>query len=478
MQRILNLTPHHARRGGADAARASCRLASLRRALPIALAAGLAGITPALAQTPLPEPAQAEPADAGCDEGRRIATGACLATELQVDGFANLRGGVRRGVAAIGRLRIGLGIDLEAAAGLEGWSFEASAFGIFGREPTPTLIGSLAPASNIEALPTFRLNELWLQRTVAGIGSLRFGQLAADTEFATAEAAGSLVNGTFGWPVALAVALPASGPAYPLATPGIRLALGDPEAGPAGLRLGLFSGDPAGRYGPETPPQRHNRYGTIFSFAGGAFMIGEAVVGGVAPGEGDALRPWVLKLGAWYHTGGFDSQRYDAQGLSLADPASSGVPRRFGNNYGGYAVGEVAVWRGEAGSLALFARAFAAPADRNLVSLQLDGGLAWRGPFGRREDTLSLGVSYARIGSGARGLDRDRMAFGEDGVLRTHETVVELNYDLAVVPGRLNLQPIVQWLINPAAGEPDERRSADRPLPDAFLLGMRVTASF
>ncbi|MBX6373384.1 MAG: hypothetical protein IRZ13_04005 [Acetobacteraceae bacterium] len=75
--------------------------------------------------------------------------------------------------------------------------------------------------------------------------------------------------------------------------------------------------------------------------------------------------------------------------------------------------------------------AWAARPRLRAESWSLDGGFAWRGPSGRREDALSFGVSYARIGSGACGLDRDRTAFGEDMVLRTHETVVELNYIMA-----------------------------------------------
>lgn len=446
-----------------------------RQGLPIALACALLAAAPALAQAPVQEPVQVEP-EGDCDGGRRIATGTCLAVELSVDGFANLRGGVRRGVAAFGRAALGLGVDLDAAAGLEGWSFQVTAFGIYGRQPTLGLVGSLAPVNNTEALSTFRLSELWLQREVEELGSLRFGQLAVDAEFATADAASNLVNGTFGWPVGLATALPSGGPAYPFAAPGVRLALGDPDAG-GGLRLALFSGDPGGRYGEDTDPQRHNRYGTNFSFVGGAFLIAEGVFGAEAPGP-DVPRPWAAKLGAWYHTGGFDSQRRDDTGLSLTHPALSGVPRRYGNNYGGYAIGEATLWRGESTSVAVFARVFAAPADRNLVSVQADAGVAWRGPFGRADDTLSFGVSQARIGADARGLDRSRQALGEDRVRRDHETVLELNYDVAIVPGRLSVRPIAQWLLHPAAREPDERVSATRQLRDAFVLGVRLTATY
>ncbi|MDJ0388999.1 carbohydrate porin [Roseomonas sp. E05] len=429
----------------------------------------------ALSALLLPPPARAqetpEPEEA-CETGSVLTPGLCLSTGFIVDAFGNLRGGLRRDVSAVGQLRLGLEADLGRIAGLGGWSLGASAIGIYGKQPGAGLTGSLAPPSNIEALSTVRLMELWVQREVEGWGSLRVGQLAADTEFAVADTAANLVNGTFGWPVALGEGLPSGGIAYPFAAPGVRLALGEPEEA-SGFRLGLFSGDPGGRYGQDTEGQRHNRYGVNFSTADGAFLIGEAVFGARAPEEGP--RPWVAKLGAWYHSGGFDSPRYDADGRSLADPASSGEPRRFHNNYGGYGIGEATLWRGEGQSLAAFARLFAAPSDRNLVSLQVDGGFAWAGPFGLRQDTLSFGASQARIGRGGRGLDEDTQAFSDPlRPVRRHETVLEVNYDLPVGP--VHLRPLAQWYIHPAAGEPDEETG--RKLRDAVLLGMRVQAEF
>lgn len=433
------------------------------RSLPVAL------LAPALAL--LPPAAQAE--EAACEEGRALAPGLCASLQATVDGVNVASGGVRHGTAAVAQVRLGLTADFARLAGLDGWRGAVSAMGIWGRQPTPDRVGSLAPVSNIEALTTFRLFEAWLERDLMGHGSIRFGQLAADSEFAVAEAAGNLVNGTFGWPVALAGALPSGGPAYPLATPGVRLALGDPD-GATGFRLGLFSGDPGGRHG-DGDPQRHNRHGLNFSTRGGAFVIAEAVTGGAAR---DGVRPWVVKLGGWYHSARFDDVRRDDTGLSLADPGSSGQPRRIAGNYGGHAVAEAVVWRGEGQRVAVFARGFLQPADRNAVSLQLDGGLAWSGPFGREADTLSVGVSHARIGARGRRFDRDLIAFGADRPVRSHETVLEVNYDLSVIEDRLAVRPFVQALFNPAAGEPDARRSDTRALPDAVLLGVRLTAGF
>jgi len=421
----------------------------------------------------LAAPAQAE---TECKEGPAVADGLCLSAVGTFDAVQNVTGGIRRGPAAIGQIAVGLTADLERIAGLDGWSGAVSAYGIYGRQPTPTRVGSFAPVSNIEALSTIRLYELWLERSLGDWGSLRFGQLAADREFAVAEGAGNLVNGTFGWPTALAGALPAGGPAYPLATLGARLALGDPDAG-TGMRAAIFSGNPGGKYGVETDPQMHNRYGTTFSTAGGMFAIAEAVTGGPAAATGEGPRSWTMKLGGWFHNGGFDSVEFDDVGLSLADPSSSGTPRRFRNNYGGYAVGEATLWRGEGGWLTVFGRAFTQPDDRNAISWQLDGGLAWRGPFGRMNDTLSLGVSWARIGDASREFDRATNSFGTLLPIRNAETVIEVNYDFAAVEGRLWIRPLMQYYVNPAAGEPNEQRDPTRSLPNAFVIGLRLVGT-
>ena len=426
------------------------------------LALGL-GATPALAE-------------AECEEGAAVADGLCLSVVGTFDAVQNLTGGIRNGPATIGQIAVGLAFDLDRMAGLDGWTGAVSGFGIYGRQPTPTRVGSFAPVSNIEALSTVRLYELWLERSFGDWGSIRFGQLAADSEFTLVKGAGNLVNGTFGWPVALAGALPGGGPAYPLATLGARLALGDPEAG-TGMRVGIFSGNPGGKYGVDTDPQRHNRYGTTFSTAGGLFTIAEAVTGGDAPAQGGGPRSWTVKLGGWFHNGGFNSVEFDDIGLSLADPSSSGTPRRFNNNYGGYGVGEITLWRGEEGWLTVFGRAFVQPADRNAVAWQVDAGLAWRGLFGRPNDTISAGVSWARIGDASREFDRATNTFGTPWPIRNAETVLEVNYDCVAIENRLSIRPLVQVYFNPAAGEPNDQRDPNGSLPNAVVIGLRLVAS-
>ncbi|MDT8354010.1 carbohydrate porin [Roseomonas mucosa] len=449
---------------------------------PILTALFLAGTTAAPARAD-DAPGQETPGtrEPACEDGASLTPGACLEGQVLLDSFANTRGGVHRGVAALGQLSLGTDLDLGTLAGWQGWTARASAYGIVGRQPSPSLIGSLSSLSNAEAVPTFRLSELWVQREVEGIGSLRIGQIAADTEFFTAAAAGSLTNGTFGWPMGISYALPSGGPGYPFAAPGIRLALGDPEGG-NGFRAAIMTGDPGGKYGAGTDPQRHNRYGTNFSFAGGTFYIAEGVVGAAAP-EDSKQRPWVAKLGAWYHNGGFDDQRGDP-GIYFAEPTSTnasvdplangGVPRKP-NNYGLYTVGEVTLWRGAASNLASFARLSFTPGGRNLLDFYGDAGLAWHGPFGRKDDTASIGLAYAQTGAAGRDLDRALRALTGLPPTRNREMVLEANYEAAVTD-HLAIRPGVQWISHPDAGIPDERYRDDARLRDAVVLELRLAA--
>jgi porin len=140
-------------------------------------------------------------------------------------------------------------------------------------------------------------------------------------------------------------------------------------------------------------------------------MIGEAVAGAARSDAGP--RPWVDKFGAWYHTGGFDAQRRVAEGLSLADPTSTGAPKRYRHNQGACAIAEVPLCRRAGQSLAAFARGFTQPSDRSALAIQADVELTWAPPFKHSGDIFSLGLSQVRIGHHARGMDQDLRACGD-----------------------------------------------------------------
>jgi porin len=107
--------------------------------------------------------------------------------------LGNLTGGMRRGVTYEGRLELALSADLEALASWTGAAFHVNAYQIHGQGLSASHIGNLLTVSNIEARPSTRLFDLWLQRElVDGKVSFRAGQLAADDEFVVSQYAANL----------------------------------------------------------------------------------------------------------------------------------------------------------------------------------------------------------------------------------------------------------------------------------------------
>src|SRR5262245_62138098 len=159
----------------------------------------------------------------GADAGRKVlaASGVTLSTNYVGEWQTNVSGGVSRGGDYIGRLEGVLDVDLAKLAGWNGLTFHANGFQIHGSGLSRDRLGqNLMTVSYIEALATTRLSELWLEQKFLGdrLG-IRFGQLAADTEFNLSSYGYQFINSTFGWPAIMAANLPSGGPAYPFATP-------------------------------------------------------------------------------------------------------------------------------------------------------------------------------------------------------------------------------------------------------------------
>jgi porin len=387
-------------------------------------------------------------------------------------------GGLRRGAIYEGRFEISTNIDFEKLLGWEGATLHANAYQIHGRGLSRDFLGNLLPASNIEAVSSTRLFDLWLQQDIIKDRlSIRAGQLAADDDFLLSDTASMFMNATFGWAPLVANNLPSGGPAFPLATPGIRI--GAKPAENVTFITGVFSGNPAGNPGSQDP-QRHNNAGTIFSLEGGVLVMSE-IQYAINQDKNSADLPGTYKLGGFYHTGRFDDLRFDNLGQSLASPSTTGVAARHHGDYGLYAVADQMVWR-EPGSedhgVTLFMRIGGAPADRNLIDFYVDGGAAYKGLVpGRDDDLLGIGFGYARISGDAAGFDSDTLAVsGSSGPVRDSESVLELSY-IAQVTGWWTVQPDVQFIFQPGGNVPDPN-DPTKPVPDAMALGVRTAISF
>jgi porin len=395
------------------------------------------------------------------------------------EGFADVSGGQRRLAIYEGRFEMTFEANLEKLFHWPGATFHVTGYQIHGRGLSSNAVGNLLTVSNIEAASSSRLFTLWLEQNWGDDKfSLRIGQLAADDEFATSDTAGLFINGTFGWPGSLGINLISGGPAYPLATPGVRLRIG-PFNG-LSFQAAVFSGDPGGR-GSEEDPQLRNPSGTAFSFTGGAFFIGEATLASPDAGWIPGL-PTKLKAGFWYHTGDYDDQRFDDTGRSLADPASSGVALRHRGDYGGYLILDQALWRVPGSTdrgLNGFVRFAINPSDRNLVSWYLDAGLVFTGPLAvRPKDSIGVAFGFARISGAARGYDRDAIALAAaTDPVRDYEGVLELTYQAQITPW-WTVQPDLQYVFHPGGNVTNPLDASGGRIRDALVLGVRTTFAF
>jgi porin len=412
------------------------------------------------------------------DELKNAGVTACFNYLGEVLG--NASGGVRRGTTYEGRLEMLVNLDLEKLVQWSGATIHANAYQIHGRGISANDLGNnLLFASNIEAERSTRLFDLWLEQQLwSSLVAVRIGQLAADDEFITSYYAGVFVNSTFGWPGLTAADLPSGGPAYPLATPGVRVKVNATDQ--LSVMAAVFNGDPAGR-GTGTPQSR-DASGTAFRVNDDVFAIAEAAYtldqGKAAPGL-----PSIYKLGGWYHSGRFADQRFDGAGQSLANPASSGVPAQRRGDYGLYAIVDQMLWHvpdTKDQGLGVFLRVAGSPSDRNQVDFYVDGGLNYKGLVpGRGGDVLALGAAFARVSDAASSLDRDVNIFnGTHHPVRDHEMAIELTYHAQVTPW-WTVQPDLQLILHPAGHVADPTDpTGTRAIRDAVVIGVQTGLSF
>ncbi len=473
----------HAARGQRQAL---ARTVTLTRAVTLAAAMGLC--TGAWAaeddkkgpETGIPDPSIATSlpmnGDPGGHRARLAERGVTYQLNYIGEVLGNTTGGLSRGTVYDGRLEAVIEADLEKLAGLKGLFFHANGFWIHGEGLSTRHIGNFMAVSNAEALETVRLFELWLEQKFMGDkASVRVGQLAADSEFFISGYAGQFINGTFGWPAYMAADLPNGGPAYPLATPGIRLKL-DPTPNLT-LLAAVFNGDPAG---PSVDPQRANRHGTSFRVQDPALVMAEGQYkynqDKGAPGLAGTVR-----LGGWYHFGDFDDQRFGTDGLSLANPLSNRNPLQRGGNWGLYGVIDQQIWRPAGGEpdkgVGVFARVAGSPSDRNLVDFYIDGGIVFSGVVPRRpDDSFGAAFAYARISGDARDFDRDLIAGGAIQPVRDHEAALEINYTAQIVPG-WTITPEFQYIWHPG-GNVSSTANPASAVGDAVVLGARTVVRY
>jgi carbohydrate-selective porin OprB len=92
--------------------------------------------------------------------------------------------------------------------------------------------------------------------------SIRFGKLAADTEFMFADSAGAFIASTFGWTTLSSDNLPFGGPIYPFASPGVRVSVKPNDR--LTLMTAVYDDDPIGPCAEDLDPGQCNKHGLEF----------------------------------------------------------------------------------------------------------------------------------------------------------------------------------------------------------------------
>jgi porin len=455
--------------GWYGAARNSCLGIAFGAAIALAVS------VPASARCDLPEPDIADgsrhipdEAVAAIDPGgvRRALSkyGIAVGGLYTAEAFHNW-GGLQDGGAYEGVLELYANADMHKLGFWEGLCFFANGYQIHGRQITAGYVGALAPVSGIEAVPTTRLFEMWLEQHIfSETVSIRFGQLAADAEFFLSESAGYLLNATWGWASKAAENNPGGGPAYPLATPGVRVAVAPTDKHK--LMLAVFNGNAA----PECnkgggDPQRCNPHGLEFELDDPPLLMGEGdysydLAGGTLPG--------VIKFGTWYHFGTFEHRRIDVGGELIGVTGNAAKPLK--HNWALYAVVDQLLWRvpgsEDPHGISVFARAAGAPSDRNLIDLYFDGGFTFTGMIpSRPNDALAVGLAYT-------GISHEVSAFDIDSgkpIARNYEALLEVTSTFEFTQGWI-LQPDFQYFWNPGGNVAG--------IDDALVLGGRSTLRF
>ncbi len=454
----------------------------------------------ALAQPSLPD-ALKQIADQGGLRSQLEELGVRFIFTYYGDTLGNPSGGMQQGLRYDGRFGAIIDADLDKLVGWSGGTFHASIHEIQGAGLSAKNIENLMTVSSIEEPATTRLFNLWVEQKLGNDASLRVGQITAAQEFLVSQNANLFVNTTFGWPLLPSQDLPSGGPAYPEATPGIRLKFTPSDQ--LTLLAAIFNGDPAGP-GAGNPVKRDsnglafrvNDPPLLMAELGFAYNQGSSASLGKNPnqeGSGAATSaqqspvadstgtglPGSVKLGAWVYTGSALDRPFNSEGGVLAGLGEPGAPKA--GNFAIYGVIDQALWRtdGPAGDrgLNIFLRASAAPGGRNLIDFYLDTGLTFKGPIGSRpDDIVGIGFAFGHISPQA--LAREEIAAAGTAISTfPYEAAIELTYQWQIAQN-WSLQPDFQYIIHPGGQVLNPLDSGGAPIQNATVIGIRTIVKF
>ncbi len=367
----------------------------------------------------------------------------------------NPTGGIAQGITYDGLLNVPLDIDVDRLTrGLTSdLTFHVNALWIHGQGLSVRKVGDFSNVSNIAGYNTVRLQELWFQQTfLRKRASLRIGVLAADAEFFTSTNSSLFVNGTLGAFTLVGANLP-DPPIYPVAVPGVRLAVQPVSF--FSFQAGVYGGDSGGS-------QDQNNHGTNFNLRSGdgALIFSEiAYLRNQSPNDRGLVGTY--KLGSFVHTGSRDFPTFSSQ---AREALGTGVVESRSTNFGVYGVMDQELLKSGGRTVGLFVRGGYAPGDANFVNYYLDGGLDFTGFVpGRIRDVAGVAVAHSDVSNAFSRADR-----AQGGPGYSSETVFEATYRVTLAPW-WSVQPDLQYVFNPSGANGSH---------DALVLGVRSTVAF
>ncbi len=397
--------------------------------------------------------------------------GATLGVNDSENLLGNISGGVKQGATLQGVMTAVLKLDTAKAFGLPGGTLNVSALQIHGRPLTPYYLDDLQGANGNEADDATRLWELWYDQTFdAARVDIKAGQQSIDNEFMVSQNSALFINTMAGWPLIPSDDLYGGGPAYPQSSLGARIEykLNDNMT----MLAGVFDDNPpGGRF--DDDPQSKDAGGVRFNLNTGALYIAE-----LQYAKTSAL-PGSYKIGFWYDSGSFPDQEFGTDGLSLANPESNGKPLMHHGDYSFYGIIDQTIWQpSKTQAVSLFGRIMGAPDDRNLIGFSFNGGATLTAPLpGRDNDLAGINFDIGKVSGAAAGLDRDTAYYMQTAYpVRGTEALIELTYQAQVTPW-LQLQPDVQYVVNPGAGLQNPDGTA-HILRNEFVAGIRAVTTF
>jgi porin len=356
---------------------------------------------------------------------------------LTLDFASNFRhGNDTNGSAFLHILNLYVTVETEPLFGFEGGTFYADLLTQNGQSPSDEA-GDYQLISEYDYGGRTQVSEIWYEQQLLNETlRVRVGKIDANAEFCYAENSFDFSNGglNYAFPISQFNFMPtAPDPSFG-GTAFVTLA-GLPNGVEPYVGVGVFDGAlqegrETGRLGPET----------LYDDPSDLYFVGE--VGSRFDLDG---KPWVVKLGAFHHTGTFDE----------FDGGSDN------GNTGFYALLDAKLWKEvpadeeDEQGLGTFLVYDTADSDVTEVDHHFAGGLAWTGALpGRDADVFGVGASYAHFSGGA-------------GFLDTGELSVETFYKLAVTEF-LSVKADLQYIKDPGGAG----------LEDALVGLVRVQVAF